>query len=142
MLCAVRRGWVSGCMLRLLSALIQNRSMVSGRRLWLTPTAKRCVVFQVPTPPNNNFSCYQIISHPAIPPSLKSYHTQAVSSWRYDACTALGKGKVLPPSDSDAAVPVCTVSPLPLFLIVLWWIWKTSSHGGCLLPLSDSSLAS
>lgn len=87
-----------------LSALILNRSMVSGRRLRLTPTGERCVVFQVPTPPNNNFSCYQIISHPAIPPSLQSYGTHAVSSW--DLTPALGKENVLP-SDSGAGFPVC-----------------------------------
>lgn len=135
----VRRGRVSGCTLHLLSALILNRSTVSGRRLWLTPTGERCVVFQVPTPPNNNFSCYQTISHPAIPPSRQSYRTHAVSSW--DLPPALGKGKV-PPSDSGAGVPVCALSPPPLFLVVPWWIWKTSSPGGRLPPLSESSLAS
>jgi hypothetical protein len=62
--CCERRGQVSGCVLRSLSVLILNGSMVSGRRLRLTPTGKRCVVFRVPTPPNNHFPCYQIISHP------------------------------------------------------------------------------
>lgn len=61
----------------------------------LEPMPTRCVVFQVPTPPNNNFACYQIISHRAMPPSIKSYHTNAVSSLIFDGCAAKEKKPVL-----------------------------------------------
>lgn len=44
----------------------QEHSRGSCGRRRLKPIGIRCVVFQVPTPPNNNFSCYQIISHRAI----------------------------------------------------------------------------
>lgn len=87
----------------------------------LKPTGTRCVVFQVPTPPNNNFSCYQIISHRAIPPSLKSYHTNAVSSLIFDACTAKGRYPVLfLKTLLWQSFLYAVVNPLPTFISVQW----------------------
>lgn len=101
----------------------------SWRKFRLKPTGITCVVFQVPTPPNNNFSCYQIISHRAIPPSIKSYRTNAVSRLISDGCTAKEKNPVLLLKTLLwQSFLYAMVSPLPMFISSLWWLLEEWQH--------------
>lgn len=104
----------------------------SWRKFRLKPTGIACVVFQVPTPPNNNFSCYQIISHRAIPPSIKSYRTNAVSRLISDGCTAKEKNPVLLLKTLLwQSFLYAMVSPLPCLFLLCDGFWKSGNILNC-----------